>query len=323
MRMIKLSLLSALLCASISTGLLAQENAEATPVDRNDPEEVFAYQGDAILTQEGIDAAFSRIPEANRTLFIRDGAKVDQMLRNLLKAKLVSADARRVGFDQDPMVQKRLQLAIEKELAEAWLDALVDQAPVADYEAMAREDYLAHPENYQKSLALDVTHILISSEGRGDEEALELATNLRAELMEDPSRFEEMVQLHSDDPAKKSNDGHYANMRRGQMVKPFENAAFALVRPGDISRPVKTEYGYHIIRLDARKGGDVPPWEEIEAEAVTKAKQRYEEIYRGNYLQKLFSEKLVIPEGAVEIMAKRHFGENLEKAPVFDGDKID
>jgi parvulin-like peptidyl-prolyl isomerase len=99
------------------------------------------------------------------------------------------------------------------------------------------------------------------------------------------------------------------------MVKPFEETAFALRDPGEISAPVKTNYGYHIIRLDQYYPAAVLPFEEIKEQASEQAHKDYIDGYRKNYLRVTLSDPVVIPDGAAEEMAKRYFGENLELAP--------
>jgi len=282
-----------------------------------DPAQIIAYQGNVYLTQAAIDAAFSRIPEKNRLQFIRDGSRVDQLIRSLLQRKIVASDAGKAGFDQDPLMAERMVLAAQKELAEAWLVKLVEDAPEADYEELAYEDYLANPEAYRSDEAVDVSHILIGTEERPLQEAETLAATLSAQLDEDPSRFDTLVMEYSDDPSKSVNAGRFPEMKRGQMVMSFESAAFALEQDGQISQPVKTQYGYHIIRLNRRFGNTVPEFAEVKHEAMERAKQQYLENYQQNYMRKLLMDPIVIPEGAVEIMAKRHFGENLELAPTY------
>ena len=303
--------------------VLMPASAGADPLgtaDRNDPAQVLAYQGDAVLTQQAIDAAFSRIPEEHRLMFIRDGEKVDQLVRSLLHAKRVAEDARAAGFAEDPQVQERLAQAIEKELAEAWVQELAHRAPEADFDARAYENYLASPESYSTGVELDVSHILVGTQDRTAAEARSLAMELRSRLEEQPERFGELVREYSDDPAKLTNGGKYKRMGKGQMVKSFEQAAYALTTPGQISDPVETEYGYHLIRLDARHEAEVPQYDEIRDEAVWRVKRKHVEGFRTRYLQKLMLDPVVFPKGSVEVMARRHFGDNLEKAPIFTED---
>ncbi len=280
-----------------------------------DPAQIIAYQGDVFLTQDAIDAAFNKIPEKDRLRFIRDGDRVDRLIRSLLQRLVIASEATKAGFDQDPVAAERVMLAAQKELAEAWIQKVMEDAPAADYENLAYEDYLANPEAYRSAEILDVSQILLDTDERSAQEAEMLAKTLRGQLAEDPSAFDALVMEYSDDPAKAANAGRYPEMSKGQMVAPFERTAFALEQDGEISQPVKTEYGYHIIRLNRRYGNVVPEYNEVKSDAIVRVKAKYMENYRQNFLRKLLSDPIVIPEAAVEIMAKRYFGENLELAP--------
>jgi peptidyl-prolyl cis-trans isomerase C len=302
--------------------LLAAQDLPLTDVERSNAQTVFAYQGQAVLTQAALDGAFSRIPEEYRLMFIRDGAKVDKLVKNLLQAEVVARDAEKSGFSQDAVVQQRVLLAARKELAEAWLEELVKRAPAADYAAMAKEDYLAHPEAYSNPATVDVTHILIGTDKRPPGEAEAIALELLARLEQDPGQFDALVLEYSDDPGKADNSGKYLQMKRGQMVKPFEEAAFALQTVGEITAPVETEYGFHLIRLDQKHEPVPQPFNRVKAQAVEKMKAKYIADYRTRYLQKLLQDPIAFPEGSVEVMARRYFGENLEKAPIFTEDGI-
>jgi len=294
-------------------GLSANETSPDTP--DLDPTQVLAYKGGVTLSQTEIDAVFSKLPDSERLLFIRDGAKVDQLIKSLLQRKVIARDAVTAGYDQEPLIAARLELEKQKELAEAWLQKIMQDAPGADFETLAYEQYLADPDAYRSEEVLDVSHILIGTERRGEAEARELAVSLRAQLADSPDTFEEFVLEFSDDPVKENNGGRYVNMHRGMMVEPFEKAAFALHDAGQISEPVRTEYGYHIIRLNSRSGGELQDYSAVKDEAIARARNDYLDNYRQNYLRRILADPVVIPEGAVEIMAKRYFGENLELAP--------
>jgi peptidyl-prolyl cis-trans isomerase C len=280
-------------------------------------DEVFARQGDQILTHAEIDAAFMRVPAKYRLPFIRDGERVDQLVSSLLRYKIVAAEAQQNGFDQDPLVAERMQLAMEQELAEAWIAQVVETAPPGDYESLAYERYLANPEKYRSQESLDVSHILIKSDIRPEEEALASVNRLHAELIENPALFDEYIEEYSEDPAKKTNAGRYPDMTRGKMVKPFEEAAFAMSGDGSISEPVKTSYGYHIIRLNGRTPSGTKPFEQVKGILVQQSIDEHKQKVQRDYLMKLSEEPIELPDGAVEKMVKRHFGENLEKAPGF------
>ncbi len=297
------------------TSLQAEEMSQKSSLGES--EDVFAKQGDVVLTQGELDAAFSRIPAEYRLSFIRNGERVDRLVGDLLRIKLAAADAIAAGFDKDPLVKGRISLAAEKELAEGWMAKVKADAPDADYAALAHEYYLANPDKFMTDEVRDVSHILVNNEDRSSEEALQLASSLREQLLEDPSRFEEFVKQYSDDPSKAGNGGRFPRMIRGQMVKPFEDVAFALENVGDLSEPVETNYGYHIIRLNQQYPSRPQPFEDVKAEAMAQAREKYLENYRSRYLRKLVADPIELQKGAVEVMAKRYFGENLELAPEY------
>ncbi|HET6565695.1 MAG TPA: peptidylprolyl isomerase [Xanthomonadales bacterium] len=309
-------------CALVLIALSMNIGAQtAEPVlDKNDPNQVLAYQGDVVITQQEIDAAFSQIPEVHRLAFIRDGAKVDQLVRNLLEIKMLKNDAIAHGLDEDPLVTAAVNMAADQEMAKIWTQRIPSLAPEADFEAMAKEDYLANPKSYDKSASIDITQILISTEERTLPEAEEIALDLKAKLDLEPEMFQKFVALYSDDDTKLTTFGQLKKVTMGKMVPPFEQAAFALETIGQISDPVTTDYGVHLIRLDGQHSGGIPPFEVVREEAIEKQKLTYQKSYLRKYLSQLFSEPAVFPEGSVEVMAKRHFGENLELAPTYSED---
>lgn len=305
-------LIAPILCAiTISAWSQSQE--------LSDPQQVLAHQHGVALTQDEIDFAFNRIKDVHRLAFIRDGAKVSQMVNTLMMSQVLAAEARKAGFDQAPLIQGRMQLAADQELANAWKDHIVATAPDADYETMAYELYLADPGRFRTKESLDVSHVLISTETRSESDALDLASDLHDQLVTDPDKFERFVSEYSEDPGKDSNQGRFRNMARGDMVKPFEKAAFDLKTAGELSDPVKSKFGYHIIRLNGRTAPQAREYEDVRSILLREAKDKHLAVYRDQYLKELFSDPIVYPDGSLEVMVKRYFGENLELAPVFPG----
>src|SRR6185369_1379408 len=99
------------------------------------------------------------------------------------------------------------------------------------------------------------SHILVKDE--------DLAKKLREELRADPSKFEDLAKANSVDTATAARGGDLGFFGQGRMVAPFEQAAFALEKPGDISDVVKTAFGFHIIKLTERKEGSDRPFDEV------------------------------------------------------------
>ena len=96
---------------------------------------------------------------------------------------------------------------------------------------------------------VDASHILIGLNGRSEAEALALATAIRTNLTSE--NFAVYAAKYSDDPGSAQKGGELGSFGKGVMVKDFETAAFGL-KDGEISEPVKTQFGYHILFVHNR-----------------------------------------------------------------------
>ncbi len=266
-------------------------------------------QSSSEVTQQDFDARISRIPQKDRLPFLRDGGRVEMVLRKMMLDKRLADEARLAGFDKKPLVELRLQLAMETELADAWLDSVeASKVDVADFELMAKEYYQTHPQEFKQPASVDVAHILIAIENRSDAAALELANKVYSQLSEDSSHWDELVLEHSDDPGSKGNSGKYLGVVPGKMVKPFEIAAFALQQVGDISQPVKTIFGYHVIRLDAKNAAATIPFVDVKLKLIHQQRSMYTKKARTEYLSSInTADDLIIPDCAIEEMMARYF----------------
>lgn len=279
--------------------------APAVPAD----EHFMIRRGDVMITDEEFDARMSKIPEQDRAPFLADKKRLNDLLAFMLLRKQLAAEARANGFDEDPLVRARMQLAAEQELSEAWVDHYVDQAPDADYAAMAREYWAKHGDQYMTEPSLDVTHLLVSTKERSDEEARARAEELLAQVRDNPDQFDELVMAHSEDPSVSSNRGQFKNVKRGMMVRPFEQAAFALQEPGEISDLIKSPYGYHIVRLDQRHDAQPVTFEEARPQVEERMRRQHRERLRNDYLAQFANQPVELREGALEEMVERYFGD--------------
>lgn len=107
------------------------------------------------------------------------------------------------------------------------------------------------------------------------------AEQLRAQAQARPAEFAALARENSDDPGSAAEGGDLGFFGRGAMVKPFEDAAFAL-KPGELSGIVETDFGYHVILLDEVRGGQARPFDEVRDEVEDEvrrslAQRRYAE----------------------------------------------
>lgn len=287
--------------------LLLIQGVEASEA-QDSPGAVMATRGQGSVTAEEFDARISKIPEKDRARFLRDPSRVNTILGNLLLNSQVVADARANKFGEgDEQLQLRLKMAAEQELANAWLEHITYSQPVADYTALAREYYLANQDKFGTGPAIDVTHLLISTQIHTVEEAESLAQGYLEQTLSDPSLFDELVVTYSEDSSVASNDGHFTAVKKGVMVKPFEEAAFNLKNVGDFTGLVRTQFGFHIIRLDGKHPSKLRPFEDVRVQMESRMASEHRDRIRETYLRELTSLETNISEEEIKAMVKRHF----------------
>jgi peptidyl-prolyl cis-trans isomerase D len=134
-------------------------------------------------------------------------------------------------------------------------EALGRRGPVGEAELKAA--YEARASQYRVDEQRRASHILVKTE----EEAAQLAAAAR----KNPGRFAELARKHSQDPGSAANGGDLGFFGRGMMVPAFEEAAFRM-REGEISAPVKSEFGWHVIRVTGVQPAKLRPLAEVRAE---------------------------------------------------------
>ena len=281
----------------------------ATADETGSGPEILAKRGKGVVSQDEFGARAAKIPERYRLQTLRDRNRLRDLINGMLVNAQLAADAREAGFENNELVIKRMKLAAQTELAAAWLQHYVASSPPADYEALANEYYLLHKDEMLSEEKVDVTHILVSKDERSYEEALEIANDIYAQLQENPGAFVELVEKYSDDSSAPSNKGSFKDVKRGDLVKPFEDVAFSL-EPGQISEPVKTQYGYHIVRLDAYIAPEVQPFEQVKQQLVDAERTQHENRIRSDYISQLTSLGVEMSQENIEEMVRRQFGED-------------
>ena len=241
------------------------------------------------LTVEDLRRALLSVPRKNRELAIKDPVKIREVMDSTYMTKVAATRALKKRLDKDPETAALIWNRTQNFLAFAELDDAMNQAigPDADYEQAAYERYLANRDDYRLSERFKASHILLQpKEGESDEELRERAEKLYRELSGDKIDFESAAREYSADKGSAEKGGSLGTFRPGQMVKPFREALQAL-EPGQISQPVKTRFGYHIIRLEERIPASYRPFEEVKAELIEKAKDRARLDFRRDYWRRV------------------------------------
>lgn len=268
--MVKFSLLFVAFCAILPAQLPTFGGATPPPGSApppTDPNTVIITVGDHKITagqfEEYIKALPAQYQETARGPGRRDFA------RNLVELNVLADEAQKQGVDQKPDVKLQIEFQRDNMLAQAMFLNLQQQANVSDAQIQAYYD--AHKADYE---VLKARHILIRVKGAPmpgapgkpeltDEEAKAKAEDIRKRIAGGED-FAKIAQAESDDTSSGEKGGDLGEFKRGMMVPPFEKAAFAL-KVGDISEPVQSPFGYHIIQVESHT---TKPLEEVKPEII-------------------------------------------------------
>jgi len=244
------------------------------------PADVLVRAPEAVVTRADWEAELTRVPPEQRVAFTTNPQRVQAALTSLVVNRTLAERARAQGIDKDPVVQQRMVLEADRALAALMVERIeveagaeFDRAPERNL-ARARELYLVNRAKYANPEEIDVSHILFDSSKRGKDAALAAANEVRAKLVAGED-FATLALALSDDPSAARNKGRLDWNPRGRFDPMFEAAAFALKNPGELSEPVSTRFGYHVIRLEGRKPARQQPFDEVRSQILADMRQKY------------------------------------------------
>ena len=208
------------------------------------------------------------VPVGQRGQFYDNPANIAAMAEAIYGPRALATQARAAKHGETPEARRQLALGANRVLADSWIDHLAGQkAPTdAQLDAHARTTYNANPNQFSQSEQLRARHILVAvNAGRDDAQAKARAEELLAQLRQGRP-FDELAREASDDKGSGQRGGDLGTFGKGSMVPEFEAAAFALTKPGQLSEPVKSQFGYHVIELLERIPARRQTFEDVRAE---------------------------------------------------------
>ena len=144
--------------------------------------------------------------------------------------------------------------------------SLARQVPASDADLQAV--YQQQIDSFKQGETRDARHILVAVSGKdpqADAAAKAKADDILKQLKAGGD-FAKLAAKYSDDPGSAKAGGELGKVSRGIMVKPFEDALYAMQKPGDIAGPVKTQFGYHIMQLESISAAAQKPFAEVRAQ---------------------------------------------------------
>jgi peptidyl-prolyl cis-trans isomerase C len=259
--------------------------------------------GDAVLVDNGkvklyrseYDAELLKLPADIRPGFANSQKRINDLLQRMMVQKMLAVEARDRKLDQTPVNQTRVRLESERLLAALRVEDIEASAGRefdarrSQYEARARELYLVDRKRFEVPEEVSASHILFDLRKHSREEGLKLAEDARAKVLAGAD-FNELARKVSEDPSVAANAGKIGWFGKGQMDPAFTDAAFALKRPGEVSAPVLSTFGWHVIKLEERRPASVKSFDQVKDQVLAEMRQQFVEERRENAVRAITSD---------------------------------
>lgn len=261
--------------AVLLSGVLAAAGAQAA---------VLATVGKKQLTDQDLRSALGQFSDAQRNNILKDSVNRRQVLTGLIEQELLIQEAERQKVGDE----EKLKAAVEAFRKQQMVAMLMDKSLSSRLTDAAARKFYDQNKTLFSTDQVRAQHILIQTEA----EAREVLKKARAA----DADFQKLAEQVSRDPSAKNNRGELGYFTRDQLAEPFTKAAFA-ASVGDIVGPVKTTYGYHVIRVMDKKVGKIQGYEEVELKVRGMLRQRL----AAEYLSQLRTQADVkVDDAAVE-----------------------
>ena len=216
-----------------------------------DADAVVAKVGKLEITQSDLDLAIANLDPQLAQL--PDEQKKVAALSGAIDVKLLAGNADGEGLKDDAEFKKRMAFIADRELHNIYFKKhVVDAVTEDDVKARYEKEIAALPKQEEVS----ARHILVKTE----EEAKAIIAELDA-----GKDFIELAKAKSTDP-NKSEGGDLGYFTKGRMVPEFEEAAFAMEKGTYTKTPVKTQFGFHVIKLEDKRDAAPPAYETVAAQ---------------------------------------------------------
>lgn len=244
-----------LLCALIAANLIPA-NSWAQTETATGGGDVPAQVGNHSITRDMLDNIIATIPEENRVPFLTpDGRK--KILDEVVSFTLFAQAAKAQGMDKEPAVKTRLEYQQTEYLARELFRRHLEKVPPVSEEEMTAF-YKDHISEFKPPEEIQARHILVKTEAQA---------NKIMEQLKGGADFTELAKKNSIDPAAAKGgklempDGRDW-LPRGTFEKSFEHALFKMSK-GQVGGPVKTQFGWHILKVDDRRQPDTPGYVQV------------------------------------------------------------
>lgn len=204
-----------------------------------------------VITDEDLNALVSNLPQYQKDLALKDSNTRHQLIRDLIDQELMVQEATSKKLENS----KEFKEAMNTLRKQALVNSLVQKQLAPKVTEVSVKDYFAKHKARYSTDQVHAQHILVSTEKEADE--------ILAEVKKPGVDFQKIAETKSKDPSAKNTRGDVGFFSRTQFDQAFTDAAFS-ANAGDIVGPIKTAFGFHIIKVIERKVGKIPEYAEIE-----------------------------------------------------------
>lgn len=280
----------------------------AFPVSATEPlqgGEVVAGRGGVELSVAEIDAKVRSMPPELRSGYLADPELAARLIDGMLIAKQVAALARSEGLHEDPEHVADLALMEVEMLSGRHLRRKMDALAIPDFEPLARERYLADPEAFRPAAHVDLRHVLIPTDGRDDAEAKAVAQAIydRTTGGED---FAAVIEEFAQREGQGLSSSVLSRPDASRMETAFASAVLSLQQVGDMAGPVRSRFGYHVIRLERYETLPIPPFEEVKNGQIKSMRERFLTDERTRYLGDLSKQETSLNNEVIQGLPARY-----------------
>lgn len=239
--------------------------------------EVLAVVAGEEITKAELDELLKALPREQQ-MYANNPQFRNQYLEQMIAIRMFAKYGEEQKLNETEEYQTIVENAKRDILAQLTMSKVVGAVEVTDEET--KDYYEANPKQFQKGESVSAKHILVKEE--------EKCANILSEIESGAKSFEEAARAYSTCPSSEKG-GDLGEFKRGQMVPEFENAAFD-AEIGKIVGPVKTNFGYHLIKTEKKTEACVIPYEEVK-ESIKKQMMQQKQADAYNKKVKELKEK--------------------------------
>jgi peptidyl-prolyl cis-trans isomerase C len=218
-----------------------------------------------------VDAFVAQVQKAGRP--VDEGVRA-QIREEVINREVFMQEAQRLGLDAGDDYRTQLELNRQAILIRSLFEDFAKKNPVTDAEAKAEYDKVVGVRGGKEYRA---RHILVEKE----DEAKAIIASLKR-----GGKFEDIAKKQSKDPGSGANGGDLDWANPGSYVKEFSDALVKLTKGQITEAPVKSQFGFHIIRLEDTRDAQLPPFEQVKAQVVQQLSQQKLQKFQADLRQK-------------------------------------